>query len=212
MFRKSLIYLIVCLSGYSGASGQIINAGAKIFIGPGASVFVPETFKSTSGSVLNNGLLTVKGDWYNHDANGKVFDNRSTGKVMLSGDNQVIAGNSVTVFPDLELGGTGVKSLDQSAEVSGSLILNDKEFVLKSNDLTVSNPRADAVTRTTGFINTDQGGSLIRATNATTGYIFPFGSSASARYSPIVIEPKATSANSFAASLFNNSPTINGNM
>ncbi|HEY0668244.1 MAG TPA: gliding motility-associated C-terminal domain-containing protein [Sphingobacteriaceae bacterium] len=210
MFRRSLIYLSVCLSGYSVAHGQVINAGEKIFIGAGASVFVPETFKSTSGLVLNNGLLTVKGDWYNQDANGKVFDSRSTGKVMLFGDNQVIAGTGVTAFPDLELGGTGVKSLDQSAEVSGSLVLNDKEFVLKSNDLSVTNTGAGAITRTTGFINTDLGGSLIRATNAAAGYVFPFGSSASARYSPIVIEPKATSANSFAATLYNNSPTING--
>jgi gliding motility-associated-like protein len=210
MLRKTLIYLTVCLSSFSVANGQVINTGQKIFIAAGGIVFVPENFKTVSGSILNNGTLTVKGDWYNNDATGKVFDTQSTGKVILSGVNQAITGTGTTAFPDLELAGTGVKSLDRSAEVFGTLFLNDKELLAKSNSLTITNSKADAINRTTGFINTDQGGRVIRNTNSTAPYSFPLGSSAAARYSPVVVEPNSAQANSFAATLYNNSPSANG--
>ncbi|HXH98962.1 MAG TPA: gliding motility-associated C-terminal domain-containing protein [Sphingobacteriaceae bacterium] len=210
MLRKTLIYLAVCLSTYSSGNAQIVNTGQKIFIGTGGTVHVPESFKNISGSVLNNGRFIVKGDWHNNDAAGKVFDNRSTGKVILSGVNQTITGSSITSFPDLELAGSGIIALDRSAEVFGTLTLNDKEFLTKSNNLIITNTKPDAITRTTGYINTALGGRLIRNTNSTAAYSFPLGSSSASKYRPIFIEPKSNQPMSFSASFHNDNPTASG--
>lgn len=211
MLRRSILYLVICLIGGVAASAQVMNTGQKLFIGTGATVFVSGDFKTSAGAVLNDGLLKLNGDWHNNDATGKVFDSRSTGKVVLAGGNQLITGSAVTAFPNLELLGTGVKTLEKSAEVFRTLSLNDKEFVIKSgNDLTITNSDNNSVTRTTGYVNTDQGGRLVRNTNSTGSYTFPLGSSVFSRYSPVSVEPKSAAANTFALTLFNNSPSLNG--
>ena len=207
---KILLYLLVFLSGYTAANGQITNTGQQIFIGSGALVFVPEDFKTISGSVFNDGILKINGDWLNNDAASKVFDSRSTGKVILSGVDQSIGGTAVTAFPSLELAASGAVSLDQPTEIFGTLTLADKELFVKSHTLTLTNPQPGALSRTTGFVNTDQGGKLIRNTNAAAAYSFPLGSSAAGRFSPVVIEPVSNQPMSFSATLYNSSPSVNG--
>lgn len=191
-------------------NAQLFNTGQNLFIADSGLVFVIQDFTHSAGNTLNNGRLIIKGNLYNRDNSSKIFKKASKGKVILSGADQKIAGLNGISFPTLELSGTGTKFLEQPADIMQELHLNGREFIINQHTLSVANANFNAIQRTSGFINTDGGGRLERLTNSGGPYLFPFGSSIAKNYRPITIEPRNSEPASFAATLYNNDPSVNG--
>ena len=174
-----------------------------------SNIILQGRFENTSGDttvgVGNAGFHLLK-DWTN---DGVFIAGQST--VFLDGANQAVRGTTVTPFHHLTLNGTGIKSLAQSATVSGTLSLNDRELATGTNTLTVKNTSANAISRTTGFVSSLDGGLLERTMDDSVGYSFPLGSSAGTlRYRPLVITPSALTAAVIGARLANTDATLEG--
>lgn len=150
--------------------------------------------------------FSLSKNWTN---NGVFIAGQST--VSLTGANQTIGGTVSTPFHHLTLNGTGIKSLAQSASVSGTLNLNDLELATGPQTLTVTNTDSAAITRITGFVSSLDGGLLEREMLDSVGYFFPLGSSAGAlRYRPLIITPSDSVALTVGARLANVDATSEG--
>ncbi|HEY0899220.1 MAG TPA: gliding motility-associated C-terminal domain-containing protein [Sphingobacteriaceae bacterium] len=206
MVLRALAIVLTIILGCSTAHGQFINTGQPIFIDQNALMVVQGDIRNTSGSFLHKGDLKFSGNWLNDDFQ-KGFRTGSTGTVVLNGPEQTIGGSRSTSFPRLEVRGTGTKFLNANAEVTGVLLLLG-ELNVNENALYVTNPDVNTIVRTTGFINTDKGGKLIRNTNSNELYPYPLGNSE--RYRPLLIMPTTSEAMTFSATMFNEDPTIRG--
>lgn len=87
-----------------------------------------------AGSVANQGIIELKGDWIN-DGAGLLPE--SQGTVVLNGEDQRIGGENPTRFHHLKLEGSGTKELLADIEVSGNftaiqcqLLTGEHAFVL----------------------------------------------------------------------------------
>jgi gliding motility-associated-like protein len=151
---------------------------------------------ATSGG---NGDIYVAGDWINNS----VF-NAGTGSVYLNGANQLLGGIQTTVFYNLDLSGTGIKTQGINQSVSGVLSLNDRELATETFGMFVTNTSTTAITRTSGFVSSLNGGFLSRNTASISNYSFPVGSSqGTTRYRPIDMMPSALSANTYTVRMAN---------
>ena len=165
----------------------------------------------TNGDVLtgfstNTGIFNVSGNWEN---NGVFTADQSL--VNLNGANQSITGSQVSSFFDLNLLGTGIKSLDLDAEVNGTLDLNNLELATGLNTLRVLNSASAAVTENGGFVSSLGTGRLSWSMNSTDTYVFPLGSSVGTqRIRPLSIAPTTAAANTFAARFANVDATAEG--
>jgi len=121
--------------------------------------------------------------------------------VYLKGANQNIGGSTTTTFYNLYLQGTGVKTLGNNQNVDGTLNLNDRELATQNYTMTVNNPLVASVQRTTGFVSSTVGGGLARATNSTSTYLYPVGSSG--KYRPADITPSSTTASIYKVRMAN---------
>jgi gliding motility-associated-like protein len=211
---KKFILLMLLAAGacLQTANSQVVNQGAKITISAGGSFFVNGAFVNQTGTVLNHGRLTVKGDWQNNDQEFTVFNKLSEGVVELSGSDQIIAGDFKTEFPSLTLSGTGIKALRVNTDISGTLSLNDLELKADSYELSILNPSPDAIQRATGFISTDNKGKLVRSLNRASFYLFPLGSSdgGTTLYRPLEVEAKDAVQNALAATFTKKDPSTQG--
>jgi gliding motility-associated-like protein len=185
--------------------GQFTNTGEKVFIDRGTVMVVQGDIRN-SGTLLHHGELKFTGDWINHDA-GRGFAAASSGTVVMTGADQRIGGSHPAAFPRLEVRGSGTKFLDVDTDISASLLLFG-ELNVNDKVLHIVNPRADAILRTSGFINTDAGGKFRRNTNATEAYSFPIGNQD--RYRPAQIIPSGTDEMTFSITMFNEDPTGKG--
>lgn len=184
-----ILFPVLLLAGNS-LYAQLVNNGSVITVGNGVTLF-------------------IEGDWTNNSTN-TVFDAGSLGNVNFSGANQSINGNE-TAFPGLILSGTGSKTLNTNASVSGVLDLDGRELKLNDNRLTVLNTSSNAVIFTTGYISTDAGGEFLRATNSTGSYFFPMGSAlGSSRIRPVVVTPKDNQNNTYGVSFRNKDASSDG--
>ena len=170
----------------------------------------------TSSSTLNgNGSYYVEQDWINDAAFSA--DNSI---VQLYGNTQQLitsTNGTNTTFNKLTLSGTGngndrKKSLvncDAYISINGVLAINNRELETQTNNMTVLNPSQSAVSNATtfgseGFVSSLVPGYLYRATNSTSSYVFPIGSSdGTLRYRPITISPTASMSQEFSARLNN---------
>lgn len=210
MLRRSIALLSFIMALQQSASSQLLNKGQTLFIAGGGVVFVSGDVVHTSGTTLVNGKLIILGDVYNQDNGSQLFDKKSTGTISLSGAEQRIAGLNSISFPVLTLSGSGKKILELPASVRYTLHLNDRELITNEHSITIDNPDVTAVQRTSGYVNTDAGGKLVRATNSTNSYLFPLGSSEANNYRPVSIEPQNSSSAVYAATLLNHDPSANG--
>lgn len=186
----------------------------SIFINRGHTI-VTEDFTNNTGAIcggtgiplpINVDTLEVWGDWWNHG----LF-NSGTGVVYLNGaGDQIIRGDSVTRFYDLEIDNAGIKYQDTNAVVKNRLELNDRELATDKYTMFVTNPLAGAITRgDSGFVSSLEEGSLSRVTNNTVSYIFPVGSSLfqQYRYRPAFIEPDDIATNVYTVRMVNANPS-----
>ena len=204
--------------GLAGLTPVFENNGTMTIANSGTpgSVFL------TNGSTLQgNGTIFVEQNW----TNDAIFiANNST--VNFNGDLQQLITSTtaiVTTFNNLTLSGVGVGTANRkktlslvNARVGTSVILtiNDRELETQTNTMFVDNPAVSAVTNTTttfgaeGFVSSSFGGTLSRATNSTSVYSFPTGSSVGTlRYREVKLTPASAAANVFTGRLGNNIAT-----
>jgi len=159
-----------------------------------------------TGAGTNTGIFSVSGDWIN---NGSFTAAQSL--VNLNGGNQQIGGTFLSSFYNLNVLGSGIKSLALDAHVEGVLQLNNLELATDVNTLRLLNPSSSAVTENGGFVSSLGAGRLSWATNSTDTYVFPLGSTVGTqRIRPVAITPAGISANTFAARLANVDATAEG--
>jgi hypothetical protein len=207
----------------------VFNNGAEVTVSQGCIVQINTGELNNDGGTIDNagritvdgnltnsdlltggggstGIFSVSGDWENN----AVF-NADQSLVNLNGANQLVTGIFSTGFYDLNLLGTGIKTLDVDASVLGVLELNNLEFATDNNTLQVLNTSSTAITENGGFVSSTGNGRLSWAMNSTDMYVFPLGSSiGTPRIRPLAITPTAVTPNTFAARLANNSSTTDG--
>jgi gliding motility-associated-like protein len=195
------IFLYTCLGvfcfGTSHAQG-LLNKGAQIVIKGGATIqvdgkdgnFTNDSLSAFDGKVkiTDTGSVLVRGNWVNN-ARNTVFST-DKGAVVLNGDTQAIRGLQPTGFYHLILQGTGIKILEQNANVggefanpNGKLNLGSLPLALNSHTLLIHNPNPTAISKSSGYI-VSESNSLIgygylrwQIGNGAKGniYEFPFG-------------------------------------
>src|SRR6218665_3348957 len=202
-----------------GATAVLENNGTMTIANSGTpgSVFL------TNGSVMQgNGTYKVEQNWQNDatftGGNSTVELNGNTQQFITS------TTSTVTTFNNLVLTGTGtganrkktLQAVGANTGTNGVLTINDRELETATNTMSVQNPAVTAVTNATtfgaeGFVSSDPGGALARATNSTSTYSFPTGSSlGTLRYREVRLTPASTAANTFNARLGNNNATADG--
>lgn len=165
----------------------------------GATVTVQGDIQNQNlGRFDNNGLIELSGNWIHNSANNCFAT--SAGTVSLTGANQTIGGTNTTAFNNLQLNGTGTKTLLVNTIVGGAYVapagvlsLGARNLDLNTRTLTVNNAATGAITRTTGFIISETppasgyGNILWNIGTSTGSYVFPFGNAVSASYIPLTI-------------------------
>lgn len=207
----------------------VFNNGAEVTVSTGCIVsIVTGDLDNDSGIIDNAGRITVDGDLTNDDeitgagastgifnvsgnwANNAVFT-ADQSNVNLNGAAQQITGSAVSSFYNLNLLGSGIKSMTIDAEVSGNLNLNSLQLATAGNVMRVLNPSSSAVVESGGFVSSTGAGRLSWNTNSTNTYVFPLGSSVGTqRIRPVALTPNSASANTFAARMANVDATTEG--
>lgn len=211
----------------SNAQFVVQNNGVQAFVRPGCLVSIKSgdlvnnggNFSNSGtvtveGSVMNNanlngggttGQFNVAGNWVN---NGVFNADQTT--VALNGANQLIGGSAISSFYNLDLQGSGIKTLAVNSAVTNELRLNDRELATQANTMHVTNTATNAIAYTTGFVSGTGNGRLRWDMAGSGPYVFPVGSSVGTpRVRPVQLMP-ASGNNSFAVRMANVNPTVDG--
>jgi gliding motility-associated-like protein len=208
MKKKCLI--LGCLSlAFNCLQAQMVNNGANFVLNSGAVLYIDNNYVHNGGLLLNNGGIIVKQNWFNNDAQSKVFVAESIGKVTFSGHDQLIGGSFSTQFPQLAVDESFV-ALNVNTDVLRQLDLKKGELAVESNKLTLLNPDANSLTYNAGFVSTYKGGVFIRKTNSKNAYHFPLATGAINNFYPLTIKPKGNGENTFATALVNKDANMDG--
>jgi len=191
-------YCIVSNHTYLIVNGHLNNqsSGNLYLTGTNSNVIIQNNI-TNNGTINSSGKIDLYGDWINNS----TYTQNNTSYVYLKGANQNIGGSTTTTFYNLYLQGTGVKTLGNNQNVDGTLNLNDRELATQNYTMTVNNPLVASVQRTTGFVSSTVGGGLARATNSTSTYLYPVGSSG--KYRPADITPSSTTASIYKVRMAN---------
>lgn len=190
---------------------QMSNSGS-ITVQADAILHIPGNFiNNTNGTILNNGIINIGGNWTNND-NAKAFNLSSAGTVNFTGGNQTIGGTQETIFPSVNLLGTGNKVLNINTSINGTLNLNDRQLKVEEKELSVINANANPIAHTSGFISTDLNGKLYRSTNSTSEYNFPLGSDKGGilKLRPVYVSPLDNQSNAFGVGFLKEDPANYG--
>ena len=211
-FKTFITFSLFTFLSFSTSAQLISNNGNVIFVDNGQVVYADGGIQNNlNGTFQNSGTIELTGNWTNNGGNS-AFLFSLPGTVKLTGGPQQINGNSVTNFFNLNLLGTGIKSLSGIDAIGeGTLYLNDHELATDINTFFVTNTALTSVSRTSGFVSSLGSGALSRQTLSTGNYLFPVGSSAGiTRYRPIEISTSSSSANTFGVRLANVDATAEG--
>ena len=191
-------YCIVSNNAYLIVNGYLNNQSSGNFYltGTNSNVIVQNNI-TNNGTINSYGIIDLYGDWINNS----TYTHNNTSYVYLKGANQNLGGSTTTTFYNLYLQGSGVKTLGNNQNVDGTLNLNDRELATQNYTITVNNPLVASVQRTTGFVSSTVGGGLARATNSTSTYLYPVGSSG--KYRPADITPSSTTASIYKVRMAN---------
>ena len=174
-----------------------------------------------SEDVINNATITADGHIHlnRHWINNGTF-NQGISTVFMEGGNQFLEGTAATIFNNLTLLGTGIKTQKINKSSLGILALNNLHLNTDIYTFFVLNPAIGAITRNPaqiqsveGFVSSANGGYLSRATNSTGTYLFPVGSTANnsantpgtgtTRYRPVEIIPNSNASSTYTARMAN---------
>ncbi len=219
--QSPLVYnqstLFVGDSSLVHVNGDIQNTGPLTFLENRGEVYTrndanPGHFElSNDATVSGGGNYYVQGDWVNSAT--FVWD---TSHVTLDGDQQLITGDSITTFYQLELDGTGVKTQTIHSNTAEQLILNNRELATDVYTMYVLNADSTAVTNdqtygNEGMVSSLNGGALNRMMDSTQTYLYPVGSSLGVlRYRPVEITPNVDAAQSYSVRMVNHGGSTDG--
>jgi len=146
---------IVCLSQL------MTNNSVAVTTTTGIQVSIKGSIQNNAGTTINNsGAIDLTGDWINNS--GSNCFGVSSGTVIMNGAAQTIGGSDLTLFHNLQLQGTGTKTLLSAIAVGGSgaipsgILSLDELLDLNSNTLLITNPDPDAIMTWTGSIRSEQ--------------------------------------------------------
>jgi hypothetical protein len=199
MMRFLFFFFILQLHTSDCISQLFTVNNTSVSLTGGAQLSVKgDLLNQNSGTISNQGVIDLTGNWINNAGNNCF--GTSQGTVILNGNVQTIGGTSTTVFNHLNLLGAGNKTLLVNTETGGGnltptgvLSLNDRILILNTHTLTINNSSVNAITRTTGFIESETSpitgyGTikwLMNGASAGSSYVFPFGTSASGSFIPV---------------------------
>ncbi|HET6993254.1 MAG TPA: T9SS type A sorting domain-containing protein [Bacteroidia bacterium] len=151
----------------------MINNGAHIVMnGANANIYIDGAsgnYTSQAGGLIDpltiGPTITLLGNWVNNSANiGFSFDGST---VNFAGAAQTLGGTNFTHFYNVNLSGSGTKTLLTQERVGGFgglpigvLSLGTRPLDLNGSDLWVFNPNAGAITNSTGYIISETNASL----------------------------------------------------
>jgi len=201
------------------------NKGQVFHSDPGVQLRVEGAFENDSSALSdNNGILVIDSSFYNfhnskQQGNGAYYVSanwvnsahfaRDTSIVHLWGMTEYIEGDSTTNFYNLSCEGGGRKVMKVNTFVYNYLNLHNLELATNEDTLYIENPSTSAIQSSTiygkeGFISTLDTGCLVRKTNSTGIYYFPFGSIIGTnRFRPVNLSPDAGTINQYALSFQN---------
>ncbi|MGE0638454.1 MAG: T9SS type A sorting domain-containing protein [Bacteroidia bacterium] len=228
LMRPTLILFLFILISKSNAQTVLFNNGTVARMNPGCIVFINDgDVKNNTGIIKNAGLFTIENDFINNDTatggnaaglykvQGDFINNDAfiadQSKVLLYGDNQQITGSSVTTFYDLTLTGSGIKSQTIDARVTNTLDLGSLELATGNNFMHIDNQSANAIQNSGGFVSSTGNGRLAWATNLSSQYVYPVGSSlGTPRIRPVRITPAQAAPNVYSVRFANTDPSNEG--
>jgi len=207
------ISVLACCACALHAQLSVSNQGALISLKDGAFISIHGDYRSElNGSFDNEDTVFIFGDWVNNAGN-TGFNEPNEGAVVFIGDDQRIQGTDITHYYDLDHRGSGTKFGDLDVIVEGTMQLNDREFNMDTNTVTVTNTDLTAVKNTTppGFVSSLQNGGIARHTAVADDYFYPVGSSlGTLRYRPAYITPATTALHNFKTRMANVDATAEG--
>jgi gliding motility-associated-like protein len=207
-----------CNGGVELNNNSTLSNNGQLRTTKNASIILAGTLSNNSLSSINgNGNYYVEQDWVNN----AIFTANSSSVYLYGNTEQLVTSTNGTVseFNQLVLQGVGtgvnrkktLQSVDARISSTGNLQINNRELATGTNSMTVLNPSASAVSNSQtmnaeGFVSSLPNGYLSWASNTSSSYIFPVGSSdGSLRYRPVIIQPKSAVANMYHVRMNNTS-------
>jgi PKD repeat protein len=210
-FSRVILFLSLGVLPSLATAQQVFYNGASVHVQAGAHIYIQGGFTNQgSGQVTSKGTITLTGNWVNNASNA-VFTAGDTGLVVLNGTTQTIQGTGSTHFARLSMKNASVKTVSINTRVTDRLMIDSSRVALTNDTLYLSNPAANSLTRSIGYISNGANGAFVRATNTTSAYLFPMGSNVgTVRYRPIEVSPSTNTAHQFGIGFINNNPTTDG--
>ncbi len=219
---RKYLFILLLFPFYSFAQG-LINNGAYIVVSNGSNIYIDGAtgnYTNTNSGLISNSsagsTITILGNWINNGGNAAFNNDGAT--VRFSGATQSIGGSNSSTFYNVNLVGSGAKTLNINTSVggistlTGVLSIGTQLLDLNGYTLTIRNPLPGAITFSSGYIqsetNTAINPSIIQWNMGTStgAHVYPFGLAAtqipftfnktSAGASNIAISTRATAANS----------------
>ena len=174
---KKLLTLVLFLGMALGVSAQLVNQGGTITIQSGATLVVESDITNTTGSIVNNGIIEVKGDITSEAA--ALFTSDVDSKLKFSGTTpSTINFMASTILSDVEMAKTAEDlTLASDLDIDGDLTFTEdvNQIILGANNLVLSaTSAADNVAVTNSFIVTD-GAGVVTKEGLSTAFKFPVG-------------------------------------
>lgn len=187
------------------AFAQLSNTGVKLFLDNNSILYITGNYLHKDGQVLNNGKMTVLGDW---SSNNQVFEDASIGTVVFNNSSAYLTGTAT--FPHLIFKGNGSYYLEGTFNAKLSLDIEDAEIMASMAEaLTLLNPDANALVRNAGYINTESlDGSFVRYMNTQDEYLYPLGTKSLKRF--VKLKPQNADLAAFAISFIDKDPNTGG--
>ncbi len=179
---------LLCLCNLSNAQAILNIEGASIHTEANTLIHVNGDVSFTDGNIEHNGVMELTGNWSNINQNqNEAFAASSNGEVKLITGIQEIQGYTTTAFPSLSLEGYDTKRLIVNTKVTRNLNLNNIQLDVRGNDMWVTNTATNAITRSTGYVNTSDHplGRLVRSVTAGSSYDYPLGGGAQYKFRPV---------------------------
>ena len=181
---------------------NVYRGNVNIVQGGGVQVLGDVEISLNTG-IENNGDLHLTGDWVNNSQDSGLI-NQGEGNVALNGNYQEISGDSPTYFSTLILQtNQSVKASQIETYITRFFQINDVIYQTNQFNTHVLNPTTNAVSWSTGFIESSQlAGNILRSTNTDSSYFFPVGSQTiSNNLRAIEVQPSSNDSNVFAVRL-----------
>lgn len=151
-------------------NGSVLNEAGTIDInqnsGTPATIYVSQDFTNNS-TIFADGHIHLSGNWFDNGS----FES-TLGTVFMDGATQFLGGSSATIFHNLTLNGSEFKIQQVNKFATGVLSLNHLELKTETFSFFMENTSLNAITRTTGFVSSLNGGFLGRQTNSNGLYLF----------------------------------------